>query len=250
MLVIQTDATTVNAGVAVAAGAASSSSSIAQIASAGAWSTTITLVNQGAAPAQAQLNFFDQNGSPLLLPLTFPQTPFSGTIFATSVSRTLNPGSTLLIQTAGPSTQPTQTGWAQLISSGNVQGHAVFAQSVGSSLQEAVVSLETRNPTSFVLPFDNTAGYDTGVAVANISTSSANVSVTVRDDTGATTLQTRTLTLPAQGQASFSLAGRFSQTVKKLGTVEFVPPAGGQIGVLGLRFNPTGAFSTVPPLGE
>jgi hypothetical protein len=249
MLLIQTDATTVNAGVAVSTSTANSSGSIAQVASAGNWTTTITLVNNGETPAQAQLSFFDQNGSPLPLPLTFPQTPFSGVTFASTVSRTLNPDATLLIVTTGPNTQPTQTGWAQLISSGNVSGHAVFAQSVGSGLQEAVVQIETHNPAAFVLPFDNTAGYDTGVAVANISTSAANVKVIVRDGTGAT-LQTQTLTLPAQGQTSFNLASRYSQTVKKLGTVEFDTPAGGQISVLGLRFNPTGAFSTVPPLGE
>ena len=147
MLVIQTDATTVNAGVAVSTGAANSSGSIAQVASAGNWTTTITLVNSGATPAQAQLNFFDQNGSPLPLPLTFPQT-LSGVTIATTLSRTINPGATLQIVTTGPNSQPTQTGWAQLISSGNISGHAVFAQSVGSSLQEAVVSIETRNPTS------------------------------------------------------------------------------------------------------
>ena len=36
--------------------------------------TTLVLVNTGASAAGAHLKFFDDNGSPLLLPLSFPQT--------------------------------------------------------------------------------------------------------------------------------------------------------------------------------
>jgi hypothetical protein len=249
LLVMQTDATTVNSGIAISSSVASSSGSVAQIASAGHWTTTITLVNNGLTPAQAVLSFFDQNGSPLSLPLTFPQTSLADPNPTGTISRTLNPGATLLIQTTGPDTQPVQTGWAQLIANGNIGGHAVFAQTVGNTVQEAVVPIETRNLGDFVLPFDNVGGYDTGVAVANSTTASSNLAVIVRDDTGAT-LQSQTITLLAQGQTSFNLATRFPTAAQKRGTVEFSAPIGGQITVLGLRFNPTGAFSTVPPLGR
>jgi hypothetical protein len=249
LLVLQTDATTVNSGIAISSSLANSSGSVAQIASAGHWTTTITLVNNSPTPAQAVLNFFDQNGSPLSLPLTFPQTSLADPNPTGTLSRTLNPGATLVIQTTGPDTQPTQTGWAQLLTSGNIGGHAVFAQTVGASVQEAVVPIETRNQGDFVLPFNNLGGYDTGVALANATTASANIAAIVRDDTGAT-LQSQTITLPALGQTSFNLATRFSAAAQKLGTVEFSAPIGGQITVLGLRFNPTGAFSTVPPLGR
>jgi hypothetical protein len=248
LLVLQTDPAIVNSGIAVSSSLATSSGSVAQIASAGHWTTTITLVNNGATPAQVVLNFFDPNGSPLSLPLVFPQTSPTPAP-APTVSRTLNPGATLVIQTTGPDTQPVQTGWAQLITSGNIGGHAVFAQTSGSSVQEAVVPIETRTLGDFVLPFDNAGGYDTGVAIANGATASANIAVIIRDDTGAT-LQSQSITLPAQGQTSFNLATRFPTAAQKRGTVEFSAPIGGQISVLGLRFNPTGAFSTVPPLGR
>ena len=47
LLVLQTDAATVNSGIAISSSLANSSGSVAQIASAGHWTTTITLVNNG-----------------------------------------------------------------------------------------------------------------------------------------------------------------------------------------------------------
>jgi hypothetical protein len=57
------------------------------------------------------------------------------------------------------------------------------------------------------------------------------------------------ITLPANGHTSFNLTDRYaSATAKRRGTLEFRTPSAGQIGVLGLRFNAQGAFSTIPPL--
>ncbi len=49
------------------------SGSMAHLASGGGWKTTIILTNNGSVAAQAKLNFFDENGLALVLPLTFPQ---------------------------------------------------------------------------------------------------------------------------------------------------------------------------------
>jgi hypothetical protein len=88
--------------------------SMAQLASAGYWTTTITLVNTGSTAAQARLNFFDNNGNPLTLPLSFPQSPSAaGPLLAATLDRTLNPGAELVIQSTGPNSQPTLVGWAQ-----------------------------------------------------------------------------------------------------------------------------------------
>jgi hypothetical protein len=247
LLIIQTDATSVNSGIAVSSSFANTSGSIAQIASAGHWTTTITLVNKGSAPAPALLNFFDQKGSPLLLPLSFPQPSLNGPPAASRLPLTIGAGATVIVQTTGPDAQPTQTGWAQLLTNGNIGGHAVFTQTEPGSIYEAVVPIETRNPNAFVLPFDNVSGYNTGIAVANTTAAQANIAVIIRDDSG-TQLQLQTITLPAQGQTSFNLSTQFAGLAGRRGTVEFDTPAGGQITVLGLRFNPTGAFSTVPPL--
>jgi hypothetical protein len=157
----------------------------------------------------------------------------------------VSPGAALIIQTTGPDSSPTLVGWAQLLTNGNIGGFAVF----GSGLQQAVVPIENRNAGSYVLYFDNTSGFATGVALANTTTQTVAVTVTVRDDTGAA-VSSNTISLPAQGHTSFNLIDRYSTTAQKRGTVEFKTPANGQIGVLGLSFSPAGAFSTIPVLAK
>ncbi len=225
------------------------SSSMAQLASGGGWTTTITLINTDTSAAQVVLNFFDDNGSPLQLPLTFPQGSSSPVTTAT-LTRTVNAGAELVIQSTGPASQSTQVGWAQLLTpNGNVSGFALFAAPSGNSLQEAVVPLENRTPGAFVLSFDNTSDCVTGVALANVDTKSASVGIVVRDDTGVVLL-TNSITLPAQGHTSFALATNYPVTSQRRGTVEFDMPANGRISVLGLRFNRTGAFSSIPAVAK
>jgi len=231
-------------------GGFSSAGSMADIASAGFWTTTFTLVNNGTTAAQIHMNFFNDSGAPLALPLIFPQTSPNPGAPQSTLDSTMNPGAVLIIQTTGPSSQAVQTGWAQLLFNGNVTGYAVFGQSTSGSAQEAVVPLETRTPGSFVIPFDTTGGYATGVALANVSTSAANVQVLIRDDNG-NLLQSTTISLAAQGHTSFDLVSRFGGLVsQRRGTLEFQTPAGGQISVLGLRFPPGPAFSTIPALSK
>jgi sugar lactone lactonase YvrE len=225
--------------------------SMAQLASAGYWTTTITLVNTSSTSLQARLNFFDNNGNPLALPLTFPQLPSSsGPLLASTLDRTLNAGAELVIQSTGPDSQPTIVGWAQLLANGTIGGFAVFSQAIGNSVQDAEVPLENRNASGYVLPFDNTNGSSSGVALANISPQAVNSAVTIRDDAGAVILSD-TIALPAMGHTSFNLADRYASiTAQRRGTLEFRTPATGQISVLGIRCNATGAFSTIPALAK
>ena len=226
--------------------AATFGGSLPQVASGGGWTTTITLVNTGAAAAQATLNFFDNNGNPLPLPLTFPQGTANAVTSSTSTN-TLNAGAELIVQTTGPSNQAIQVGWAQLLTTGSITGSSVFAQASAGSLQEGVSPLETRNPGAFVLSFDNAASYITGVALANIVAQPANIGFIIRDDNGAVLLS-GTIALPQQGHTSFVLPTAYAVTAGRRGTLEFDTPANGQISVLGIRYNPVGGFSTIPAL--
>jgi hypothetical protein len=225
--------------------------SLAQLASAGFWTTTITLVNTGTTPVQARLNFFDDNGIPLTLPLNFPQSSSAaGPLLASTLDRTLNPGAALAIQSTGPNSQPTLVGWAQLVANGTIGGFAVYSQAIGNANQEAEIPLENRNAGGYVVPFDNTNGAATGIALANVSPQAVNSTITIRDDTGAVLLQD-TITLPPMGHTSFNLTDRYATvTARRRGTLEFRTPSPGQISVLGLRFNATGAFSTIPALAK
>jgi hypothetical protein len=223
--------------------------SMSQLASGGYWTTTITLVNTNSSPVQARLNFFDDSGNPLTLPLSFPQSSsLTGPLLAATLDRTLNPGAELVIQSSGPDSQPTLVGWVQLLASGSVGGFAVFSQAIGSTDQEAEVPLENRNSSAYVLSFDNTGGTATGVALANTSPQYITIAITLRDDSGAV-FSSDTITLPALGHTAFNLADRYASiTAQRRGTLEFRSRAAGQISVLGLRFNATGAFSTIPAL--
>ncbi len=203
-------------------------------------------MNLGTAAGEAHLNFFANDGSAPQLPFTFPQQPSSGTTLGSTFDETLGAGATLVLDTTGPATQTTVTGWSELLTSGNIGGFAIFKYTPTG--QEAVVPLETRDAGSYLLAFDNTGQLATGLAIANLATSAANVGVVIRDDSGAQ-IGAGSISLPAQGHNSFMLTDAtngFPITANKRGTVEFDTPQGGQISVLGLRAN--GAALTSLPL--
>jgi hypothetical protein len=220
----------------------------AQIASGGGWDTSLTLVNLGTAKGDARLNFYADDGSTPLLPFSFPQ-EFPGSVFGWTFDQSLNAGATLVLDTTGPASQTTAEGWSQLLTSANIDGFAIFDYTPTG--QQAVVPLETRNAGSYLLAFDDTGSVATGLAVANLANSPANVGVVIRDDTGAK-IGTSTISLPARGHTSFMLTDStygFPVTAGKRGTVEFDAPENGQIGVLGLRANGA-AITSLPVLAN
>ncbi len=219
--------------------------SMTHIALGNGWKTTFVLVNTGSSPAQAHLAFFDDNGSPLVLPLSFPQTGGSVSEMSSSLDRTLAAGATLLVDSTGPDETPVQIGSAQLTANGNIGGFEIFRYEPNG--QEAVVPLENRNAGTYILAFDNSGGTATGVAVSCISPQAANVTVVIRDDNGAQ-IGTGVIPLAANGHLAFVLATQFPVTDGKRGTVEFLSPPGAKISALGLRTPPAHTFTTLPTL--
>jgi hypothetical protein len=217
--------------------------SMAHLASGGSWDTTLTLVNTGAAPSEAMLNFFGDDGSPLQLPFTFPQGPAASPLVVSTLDRVISANSLLVVDSQEPGTNPPQVGSAQLLTGSNIGGFAIFKYTVTG--QEAVVPLETRDAASYVLAFDNTGAVATGVALANVGAQAAAIPVVIRDDTG-TQIGKDIIALPAQGHTSFLLATKYAFSQKKRGTVEFDTPLAGQISALGLRAN--GKTLTTLPL--
>jgi len=220
--------------------------SMAQVASGGGWQTTFTLVNTRTSPAQAQLSFFDDNGNALSLPLTFVQSA-NMTTTASTLTQAITAGATLVILTQGSNAGASLVGSAQLTTTGTVSGFAIYRYNPTG--QEAVVPLEKRNASAYLLAFDNTNGLATGVALANVSNQTVAVPVVLRDDTGAT-LGTAMINLAAHGHTSFLLAKTYASVTGKRGTVEFDTSAGAQISALGLRATPTGAVTTIPLLAK
>ena len=119
--------------------------------------------------------------------------------------------------------------------------------------QEAVVPLESRNASSYVIAFDNTGGTATGIALSTVSPAAlVNVLVVVRDDAG-TLLAGDVIPLPPNGHYAFTLGSdRYPATATIRGTIQFVKPVSAQIAVLGIRI-PAGAahtYTTLPALAN
>jgi hypothetical protein len=223
---------------------------IAHIAFGAGWQTLLTLVNTGATPAQVTLNYFDDDGNKLSVPMVAPAS--GATNSATTVSESQAPGASLSIQTQGAEDAPqTSTGWAQLTTTGNVSGFAVFQ--IEKTLQEAVVPLEARQAGVYVLAFDNSGGLTTGLAIANASSQTATIPAVVRNDAGQQ-IAAGSLVVAAHGHTSFMLTdtghGGYAQTADKRGTIEFDTPSGGQISVLGIRATGAGIITTIPALAK
>jgi len=210
------------------------------------WSTTFTLVNTGTSDAQTELNFLGDNGNPLPLPLLLPQQAADQSLQTTpSFDWTLAANASLIVQTAPLANLPTQIGSAQLTATASTGGFAIFHSY--STQQEAVVPLETRNASSYLLAFDNTNNASLSVALANVAAQPANVSLLIRDDSGVQ-IGAGSLALAASGHSSFALSDSFPITAGQRGTVEFDTPPGGQISVLGVRNATPGTLTTIPAL--
>ena len=234
--------------------------SMAHLAAEENWTTTFTLVNKSAASTTARLSFFgdaiDPTGNgPLTFPVAFPpQTGLSGPLLAASFDQTLAANASLIVNSAGAQTPPVLVGSAQLAATTSaVDGFAIFHQNV--TTQEAVVPMETRNASSYLLAFDNTNGLVLGVAVENLAAQNAVIPVIIRDDTGVLISAPGTaISLGANGHTSFVLTDTvvgFPVTANIRGTIEFDTPSGGRISVLGLRFTPpNNALTTIPALAN
>jgi hypothetical protein len=127
------------------------------------------------------LSFFVNSGNPPSVPLSLPQT--GATTATSALTNTPGAGAMLLVGTRAQDGLAVAEWSTQLTTTGNIGGFEIFRSTTFS--QEASVPLETRTPNSFVLVFDDTDGLATGVALANVANSPANVVVNVRDDTGA-----------------------------------------------------------------
>lgn len=218
--------------------------SIAHIATGNGWQTTFVIVNTGTASAQAHLKFFMDDGTPLAIPIGPPGVTTST---SSSVDQTVAAGATLLLQSAAPLSNPTPTiGSAQLTTDGNVGGFVIFRYNPNG--QEAVVPLESRNASAYILAFDNTGGTATGIAINSVSTQAVDIPVVVRNDTG-TQIATDAIALAANGHLAFTLGtDKYLNTNGIRGTIEFDTPAGAQIGALGIRIPVAHTFTTLPAL--
>jgi hypothetical protein len=212
------------------------------------WETAFTIINMNSAAAEFTLRFFADDGSPMTV--TYTTGKVAAAASAASVTATLPAvGSTTI--TIYPDGQPLRTGYAILVPpSEDVRfgGQAVFRQTVpGRPVFEAVVPLTDSDDWTFMMPFDNSSGLDTGLALVNSSnTQATSVYFAFLDPAGALISET-TIPLKAGEHMSFSLSTKFPASAGKTGTL-YVEGTGDFLSALGLRFNISGggAFTSVP----
>jgi hypothetical protein len=198
----------------------------------GGWYTAIYLANSDSSAKQVTVNFLGEGGQPLNVP-------------GLGTSSTVNVAGGGVAILEAPNSGGLTQGWATVALPSNVTGYAVFRQSVsGIADQEAVVPLSRTDSSSSLLVWDDTA-YTTAVAVANPGAAQANISVTVRDSSGAT-IGTGSIPLAASGKTAIVLRSlpALAGMLGKRGTAQFTV-SGGQVSLLGLRFNGA-AFTSIP----
>ena len=214
------------------------------IAAGGPWSTVITLCQPTATAAQVTVAFHNDDGSALSLPVTTTSQGTTASTASNSVTATINPNATLLISTGQMAS--TVVGWADVSSPAAVGGLAIFrTASSNSPVSEGTVALQSHSASTITLPYDNTSGFVMGVALANLSASSANITATIWDDSG-NQLGTQTIALAGSGHTAFVLPTQIALTAGKRGIVQFQSTGG--IAGLGLRFSSFGTFTSVPSM--
>jgi hypothetical protein len=151
---------------------------------------------------------------------------------ASSFIGSLSANATLVISLEGQNV-PLAVGWADVLTTSAVSGFAIFRYvDARGGVSEGTAPLQTQFPSRITVPYDNSSGFRTGVAVANLSETSVTLTATAWDQNGS-----------QLGTRSFS--ERLPFTADRIGIVTFQNASGG-IGGLGLRFNPAGTFTSVP----
>jgi hypothetical protein len=98
-----------------------------------------------------------------------------------------------------------------------------------------------------LVPFDNANGFVTGVAVVNLATVDATVTVIQRDDNGQE-IARDTWTLAARGHTSFAVPVQYPLLSGRRGTLEIRSNQAAGVMALGLRFSPAATFTSIPVL--
>jgi uncharacterized repeat protein (TIGR03803 family) len=198
----------------------------------GGFQTTLTYVNYSPQSVSCQTTFYSDSGGAL-------EVPFAGGDISNR-SDDLAPGASIHVQTQAGANDPLVSGWSQAQCTGPVKASLLYRVYSGGVAQgEASVNGSTTPTTEFV----TFAQTQTGVAYANPSTTTATVTITALDSTGALLGSTSfLLQASAHGAANIgpllNLNG-FTGSVQITATVPIVS--------LSLNAEAYPVFSSLPP---
>jgi hypothetical protein len=216
-------------------------------ASGGGWQSTVELINVFDASIRYTLRFRGINGQPAQV--TF-RAPDGRVTVADSIEGQLadDASAKYVLLDAGA----LQTGWAVLEYDGEsrIGGVLTFRQRVsGRPDFESSVALSRDDETRVYMPFDNTLSYATTLAITNPSASD-NTDLQLRFwDASGSEILTRDIRLSAGTTIAFSLPERYPELAGRSGQMR-IESTGSRLSTIALRFNPGGAFNTVPVLSR
>jgi large repetitive protein len=206
---------------------------VAQIAEGLNWKTLFIITNLDQVPTSYNFRFWDDNGNALPLPIVNSSPG--------SLTGTLAVGGTTFAETPGNSASLLQ-GWAEVASTGRLGVTTIFRSVTPGKISEGTVT-GVSSGSRVILPFDNTQGLGTSIAVANTNPSqSLSISLVFQLDTGAQI--SGSLFLTAHAHTAFSLATMFPVVAGVRGSILF-SASSPDITVVGLRFNPAGSFTSL-----
>jgi hypothetical protein len=214
---------------------------IPHIVNGASWKTTIVLANIGTIPQRYALLLHGDDGAPKAF-------EFIGRGSASRFEGEIPRGATLTFETTGRG--DLSQGWAEVeMPSGGgfkVGAMAIFGTTgiPGRPDFEATVPAWSTVQFEGILPFDNSNGYVTSVAVLNPSPFSASTVPVIVYDEGGNVLRMDTITLRAGHKTAFTIPEKWPEAAGRRGSVHFQGPLTSW-SVIGLRFNPGGAFTTV-----
>ena len=210
---------------------------IPQIVDGGGWTTRFIITNTDQVPATYTFQFWSQNGSTLALPI------LNGTTGV--LTGTVAPGASVFAQTPGTSAT-LQEGWElKLPAVAEFRVTAFYQLNItwgvlGIRLERVAA---TQSGNNIVMPFDNTQGNVTAIAIANTNPTQA-VQVTMLFETDAGVQSSVPLTLPAHSQQAFVVTTMNPAVAGTRGSIKFTAPTA-DITVEGLEFTPSGQFTSL-----
>jgi hypothetical protein len=218
-----------------------------QVAAGGGWSTSISVYNLSDRASSGSLRFFDAQAQPL----TFAVVRNGLSMLTDSVEISVGSNGATVIELPDFGSA-TQQGYAVLTRGiGSLNATVTFRQRIpGRPDFEATVPARNVVTKKWAMLFDNTTGLGTSFAIVNPDSDPAEFEFIFYDGVGSR-LTSGVLKLAGGQQQTFSSASRWPALLERHGTVHVSRvdpgPAGADFGVnvLALRFNPTGAFSSI-----
>jgi hypothetical protein len=137
-------------------------------------------------------------------------------------------------------------GWAEVASTGRIGVLAIYRLTTPANPDAEATVVGAQSGSNIFLPFDNTQGFVTSLAVSNANpTQSVSVSIGITTESGAQT--NVAITLPPHGHTAFVLPALYPVTAGARGSIRF-SPSSPDIAVVGLRFSPNNSFTSLASL--